>query len=339
METLLGAEPRFRGGLRKVANGVYAWLQPNGSWGESNAALIVGEGESLLIDTLWTPALTARMLDRMKRHTGSAPITRVFNTHADGDHWWGNEHLAGSEIMATEAAAEEMAELSPEALQQFQRVGQMAARVGGVPVSYPGRSRLSSLGGLVGRMLGSYDYSGISLTPPTRTFSGTHELDGGGRRVELIEVGPAHTFGDAIVHVPDARVVIAADILFIGVTPIMWAGTVDNWIAAIDRVIELGPDVIVPGHGPLTDMEGARLVQDYWRYVDAAARRRFADGKSARAAAAEVLRSEEFASTPYAKWGDRERMAVSMHTIRRGTPRPVGGAERIRVLSDAASLA
>ena len=157
--------------------------------------------------------------------------------------------------------------------------------------------------------------------------------------MELIAVGPAHTFGDAIVHVPDARVVIAADILFIGVTPIMWAGTVDNWIAAIERVIDLQPEAIVPGHGPLTDVDGARSVQDYWRYVDAAARRRFADGRSPRAAAAEVLHSQEFASTPYAEWGDRERMAVSMHTIRRGAPRPVGGAERIRVLSDAATVA
>lgn len=339
METLLGAEPRFRGGLRKVADGVHAWLQPNGSWGESNAALIVGEGESLLVDTLWTPALTARMLDRMKRHTGAAPITRVVNTHADGDHWWGNEHFAGREIVASDAAAAEMAELSPQMLQQFQRLGEMAARAGNVPLPYPGRARLASLGRLVAGMLGSYDYSGITLTAPTRTFSGTLALEVGGRRVELIEVGPAHTFGDTIVHVPDARVVIAADILFIGATPIMWAGPVDNWIDAIDRVIDLEPEVIVPGHGPPTDVGGARTVQDYWRYVDASARRRFAGGQSPRAAAAAILAGPEFASSPFASWDNPERLAVSMHTIRRGKPRPVSGAERIRVLSDAAVLA
>ena len=339
METLLGAEPRFRGGLRKVAAGVHAWLQPNGSWGESNAVLIVGEGESLLIDTLWTPALTARMLDRMKRLTRAAPITRLVNTHADGDHWWGNEHLAGREIVASRAAAEEMTELTPQALQQFQRLGELVTRAGDLPLPYPGRARLASLGQLVGGMLGSYDYSNITLTPPTRTFSGALELDVGGRRVELIEVGPAHTFGDTIVHVPDVRVVIAADILFIGVTPIMWAGTADNWIAAIDRLIDLGPAAIVPGHGPPTDVGGARTVQDYWRHVDAAARRRFADGESPRVAAAAVLGSQEFTSSPFAAWDNPERLAVNMHTIRRGTARPVRPAERIRALSDAAALA
>ncbi len=338
METLLGAEPRFRGGLRKVADGVHAWIQPNGSWGESNAALIVGDGESLLIDTLWTPDLTARMLERMKRHTAGAPITRLVNTHADGDHWWGNQHLAGKEIVATEAASEEMGELSPDKLLRLRHTGEAFARGGRLRLPYPGRSWASSLGRLLEEMLGAYDFSGISLTPPTRTFSGTLELDVGGRRVELIEVGPAHTFGDAIVHVPDAGVVIAADILFIGVTPVMWAGPVDNWIAAIDRILELEPAVIVPGHGPPTDVAGARLLQRYWRYVDAAARRRFAAGRSPREAAAEVLQGEEFRDGPFAEWDNPERLAINMHTIRRGEAKRIGVPERLRVVADAGAL-
>jgi cyclase len=338
METLLGGEPRFKGGLRKVADGVYAWLQPNGSWGESNAALIVGEGESLLVDTLWTPALTERMLESMKRHTARAPITRLVNTHADGDHWWGNEHLAGVEIVATDAAREEMGELSPEALLKMRGAMGVLGRVGSVPVPFPGRARPAALAGLVDGMLGAYDFSGITLTPPTRTFSGTLELDVGGRRVEVIEVGPAHTLGDAIVYVPDASVVIAADILFIGVTPVMWAGPVDNWIAAIDRILALEPAAIVPGHGPLTNRKAVELLRDYWRYVDAAARRRFAAGESPRAAAAAVLASEEFRAQPFAGWANRERLAINLHTIRRGAPKPISGATRLRVLSDVAAL-
>jgi glyoxylase-like metal-dependent hydrolase (beta-lactamase superfamily II) len=141
------------------------------------------------------------------------------------------------------------------------------------------------------------------------------------------------------VHVPDARVVIAADILFIGVTPVMWAGPVENWIAAIDRVVDLDPVTIVPGHGPPTDVAGALLLKDYWRYVDAAARRRFAAGRSPGAAAADVLESEEFRAAPFARWDNPERLAINMHTVRRGEPRPVGGPERLRVLSDAGALA
>jgi glyoxylase-like metal-dependent hydrolase (beta-lactamase superfamily II) len=338
VETLLGAEPRFKGGLRKVGDGVYAWLQPNGSWGESNAALVVGDGESLLVDTLWTPALTERMLDAMKRHTDRAAIKRVVNTHADGDHWWGNEKLAGVEIVATEAAAEEMAEVSPEVVVKLQSAGQVLGRGARLPDRLPGRSSATGLATLVEDMLGAYDFSDITLTPPTRTFAGTLELDVGGRTVEVIEVGPAHTFGDAIVHVPDAKVVIAADILFIGVTPVMWAGPVDNWIAAIDRILALEPSAVVPGHGPPTNREGVERLRDYWRYVDAAARRRFAAGESPRAAAAAMLHSEEFQSKPFAAWDNPERLAINMHTIRRGEAKPVSGPQRLRVMADAGSL-
>jgi cyclase len=78
---------RFDGGLREVAPGIHAWLQPNGTWGESNAALVVGDGASLLVDTLWDVRLTARMLDAMRPLTDGAPIATLVNTHSDGDHW------------------------------------------------------------------------------------------------------------------------------------------------------------------------------------------------------------------------------------------------------------
>src|SRR5438874_979932 len=98
--SLLGRAARFEGGLNEVADGVYAWLQPNGDWGESNAAVIAGDGEAVLIDTLWTPSLTGRMLDAMAQRVPN-PIRTLVNTHSDGDHVWGNQLLAGTEIIAT----------------------------------------------------------------------------------------------------------------------------------------------------------------------------------------------------------------------------------------------
>jgi glyoxylase-like metal-dependent hydrolase (beta-lactamase superfamily II) len=80
---------RYGGGLAEVGPGVHAWLQPNGLLGESNAALVVGDGASLLIDTLWDPPLTRRMLAAMAPLIRAAPIETLVNTHSDGDHWWG----------------------------------------------------------------------------------------------------------------------------------------------------------------------------------------------------------------------------------------------------------
>ena len=124
--------------------------------------------------------------------------------------------------------------------------------------------------------------------PPTRTFDGRLDLDVGGRDVELIEVGPAHTAGDTIVHVPDAKTVYTGDILFIGGTPIVWAGPLSNWIAACDLMLGLDVDIVVPGHGPVTDKAGVAAVRDYLAYVDARGDARFDAGLDAFDAAREI---------------------------------------------------
>src|ERR1700739_3636919 len=97
--SLLGRPARYETGLKDLGHDTYAWLQPNGDLGESNAGLIVGDGESLLIDTLWDLRLTRRMLDAMAPRTATAPLNRLVNTHGDPDHCWGNQLLQGAEII------------------------------------------------------------------------------------------------------------------------------------------------------------------------------------------------------------------------------------------------
>ena len=99
--------------------------------------------------------------------------------------------------------------------------------------------------------------------------------------MNLLEVGPAHTAGELIVHVPDASVVFCGDILFIGGTPIIWEGPLANWVTACDRILEWGCEGVVPGHGPLTDASGVRGVRDYLVFVDGASRQRHEAGMSA----------------------------------------------------------
>ncbi len=137
----------------------------------------------------------------------------------------------------------------PALLTRLAPVGTLAGLVGRVPL-LPGGASLRGFAAFNG-LLSAYEFGGIKPRLPGRTFTGAETLDVGGRRVELIEVGPAHTTGDAIAWLPDARVAFAGDILFNGVTPIMWAGPVGNWIAAIERIEALDPAVVVGGHGPI----------------------------------------------------------------------------------------
>jgi cyclase len=333
---------RFEGGLAEVGPGVHAWLQPNGALGESNAGLVQGEGASLLVDTLWDPRLTRRMLAAMAPLLAQAPIETVVNTHSDGDHWWGNQEVAGAEIVAGEAAAAVMGAQSPAEMKRFGRLAGALRLAGSLPLPYPRRADIGTIAAYVGGALAPFAFDEVRLVPPTRTFSGRIELGVGGREVSLIEVGPAHTPGDLIVWVPDARIAIAADILFIGVTPIMWTGPLERWIAALERLLELGAERLVPGHGPVCGPDEVGRLIDYWRWLDQAAGSRLDAGRSPAEAARELVLGEEIAERGFAGWLAPERALVSIATIdahRRGVPKPSGPRELVGAFFRMALLA
>ncbi|MFL5865749.1 MAG: MBL fold metallo-hydrolase [Thermoleophilaceae bacterium] len=347
--TLFGKPARFEGGLHEVAPGVFAWLQPNGEWGESNAGLVVGDGGALLIDTLWDPRLTRLMLDAIDERVG-VPIEVVVNTHSDGDHVWGNQLLEGTRMVATHAAIELIRHEPPSALQRFKSAAPWLKRLGALPLPVVGslplpvlpRLHLRELGAYIEAMLAPYDFSDVRLTVPGEGFSGGLMGDAGGREVRLHEVGPAHTAGDLIAHVPDARVVFAADVLFIGVVPVMWAGPTSNWIAALDRILSLDPAVIVPGHGPPCGRAEVEALRDYLAWVDDEAGPRLAAGRSVLEISRELVLGGEYQRAPWADWDAPEGIVITVATIdrhRRGEARAVGARERAGLFAQVATLA
>ena len=284
-------------GLKDIGNGLYAWLQPDGGWGWSNAGLIRDGEASLLVDTLFDMALTRDMLTAMEDATGigAGRIGTIVNTHANGDHCHGNGCCPQAEIIASEASAREMAEVPPATLAMFKAAG----------------AKLGPAGAYFADVFAPFDFDNVEERTPTKTFSGAMDMKVGDKAVRLIEVGPAHTGGDVLVHVPGDRAVFTGDILFIDGTPLMWAGPVANWIRACETIIAMDVDVIVPGHGPITDKAGVRRVADYLAYVDGEARKRFDAGLPMREAALDIALGD------YSSWGDAERIAVNVDSLYR----------------------
>jgi cyclase len=283
-------------GLHELGDGLHAFLQPDGGWGWSNAGLIVGDGASLLIDTLFDLNLTAEMLGAMAPVLAGSPLSGAFNTHGNGDHCYGNQLLPDAmPIYATDVAAEEIRAVPPAAAHTLFKETDLGA-------DFVAWARAA---------FGPFDWTGIETRAPTDTFSGETTIDVGEREVRLIEVGPAHTSGDAIAYVPDAAAVFTGDILFAASTPVIWAGPVSSWLAAAERILSLEPRVIVPGHGPLATAQMVRDLQEYLRFVQRESRQRFAAGMDAVAAA------DEIDLGPYADWGDAERIAVNVEMIYR----------------------
>lgn len=109
------AKWQFTKGLHDIGNGIFAYLQPDGGWGWSNAGLIVDGEETLLVDTLFTPPLTQDMLDIMRDAAPAANnIGKLVNTHANADHVWGNQLVKDAEIIASSGCAEEFDHFLPE---------------------------------------------------------------------------------------------------------------------------------------------------------------------------------------------------------------------------------
>ena len=308
---------RFEKGLQQTGNGLYAWLQPDGGWGWSNAGLIVDGDQSLLVDTLFDAKLTQEMLDVMSDVAGisAAEINTVVNTHANGDHTHGNGLCTSAEVIASAASAREMEAFTPQMMQGFMDAA----------------DQLGDAGLYLKEIFGPFDFRQVAEKLPTRTFSGDLQLQVGGKRVELIEVGPAHTRGDVLVYVPEDKTVFTGDILFIDGTPLMWAGPVANWIAACDRIIAMQADVIVPGHGPITDAAGVRRGQEYLVYIQAETRTRFEAGLSVREAALDISLRQ------FDSWGDAERIAINVDTLYRefsGSRSPVDNVALFALMAE-----
>lgn len=305
-------------GLHDLGNSVYAYLQPDGSWGWSNAGLITDGEASLLVDTLFDLKLTQEMLDTMRRSVPAAShIDMVVNTHANGDHCYGNQLVADAQIIASKRTAEEMLELPPQ---------QLAFLMRQTPA-------LGQVGEFLSRIFSPFDFENISLTSPKQTFEGEMTLKVGDKEVHLIEVGPAHTRGDTLVYIPTDRVVFTADILFIGGHPIAWAGPVSNWIRACDRILAMDVETIVPGHGPITGKHGVTEFKSYLEYVVHETRKRYEAGMPPFEAAKDLPLDR------YASWTESERISVTVAAIYRELSGDQSRLDTISAFGEMAELA
>ena len=288
---------QYTQGLHELGNNLYAWLQPDGGWGWSNAGMICDSGQSLLVDTLYDVPLTETML---RAYRGVAPdsmrdINLLINTHRNGDHCNGNCCCGEARIIAHRNTRDKMLQESP-------------AMMAGL---LEGAADMGELGAYLTHCFGAFDFASVRQTLPTQVFDDELSLSVGTKRVQLKYVGPAHTDGDILVYVPDDKTLYTGDMLFIEGHPILWDGPVQNWLDACEYMLGLDVDAIVPGHGPITNKTGVRAVYDYFAYISSEARRRFEAGMSYEEAARDI------ALTDYDSWGDAERIIINCATLYR----------------------
>jgi cyclase len=268
--------------LHEVVDGVFAWVQPDGSWWLNNAGAVAGADGTVIIDTCATAERTGRFLAAVSRATDGAPVRVAANTHEHGDHTYGNSllpaeaTLIGHERMRANLLVDPVIDRCPPLWAPRPDWGPVTRRVPNVVT----RSDLT-------------------------VFTGE-------RRIDLLHPGhPAHTTGDLVAWLPAEQVLFTGDLVFAGLTPLVVAGSVDGARRALDWLAALEPEHVVPGHGPLVPSADLPTVladhERYYRFVAEVAADAHRDGIGALAAA---QRADLGA---FAGWADAERLVLNLH--------------------------
>jgi cyclase len=285
--------------MKQVSDHCFAVLNEKNRVCDANSGLI-NLGGGVVIDTQSDLRHAQEMIDLFSRVWPGMP-NRVINTHEDGDHVWGNQLFEGAEIIAHSSVPERMKIVAdPEETRHLMASVQNPATCEAMRAVHPGLVAAGK------QLAEDYDLTGVELVFPTTVFDKQHELNLNGTHVHLTHVGPCHQCGDTIIHVPDERVVFAGDVLFRRCTPMGWTGTYADWIRCLDLLIDLAPEAIVPGHGPVCGVEGVVEMKSYLEYVLAESRRCFEKELSAMEAAKLI----DFG--PYGDWKAPARLYMNI---------------------------
>ncbi|MGI5328105.1 MBL fold metallo-hydrolase [Actinomadura nitritigenes] len=264
-------EPR----LEEVSDGVFAYLQPDGTWWINNTGFLAAERGVISVDACSTERRTRAYLDAIRTVT-DRPVRTLVNTHHHGDHTFGNYLFSGATIVGHERTRE-------------------SALAWGKPFDEPFWTKV--------------EWGGVEVEPPFLTYTGGVTLWAGELRCEVRHVGTAaHTTNDSIVWIPERRVLFCGDLLFNGGTPFVMQGSVAGAIRVLEEVVApLDAATIVPGHGPVAGPELIGRVLGYLRFLQATA----AEGKAAGVSPLEAAREADLGE--YAELTDSERIVGNLH--------------------------
>jgi cyclase len=283
------------GELREISEGVYAYLQADGSWYINNTGFLVSGTGVISVDAAATERRTRAYLDAIETVT-NRPIRTLVNTHHHGDHTHGNYLMRGATIVGHERCREAMQDtLMPPP---------------------PG-------------IWSDVDWGNLEPAPPFLTYTDGVTLWSGDLRCDVRYVGtPAHTTNDSIVHIPERSVVFTGDLLFNGGTPFALQGSVTGWIEVLEAVLRpLGAQTLVPGHGPVCGPDVIDDMLAYLRFIQSTARQAKAAGLSPLEAARDTGLGE------FKDLLDSERIVGNLHRAyleldgaERGAPVDLAGA-------------
>lgn len=233
--------------LEEVAGGVFAAVVTPGVGAMGNAAIVDLGERTLVFDTFLTTAAARELRDAAERLTGR-PTSLVVNSHRHADHVMGNQVFVPDAVVVSTANTRERLRISPLFQQLPGLIAGLEERIAG---ERDEASRAALSADLADYCLLSAEAHDLHRVLADLTFDQQLTLHGSRRRAELITYGGGHTSSDAFLHLPDDRVALMGDLLFVGSHPGFAHGDPREWQRILRQVRELDLEHVVPGHGPV----------------------------------------------------------------------------------------
>ncbi|GGS69946.1 MBL fold metallo-hydrolase [Planobispora rosea] len=261
--------------VEEVSDGVYAYIQPDGSWWINNTGFLAGRRGVISIDSCATERRTTAYREAIRAVT-DRPVTTLVNTHHHGDHTFGNFAFPEATIVGHEQTRERVIE---EGISEY-------LDVAWTPV----------------------EWGDLRTDPPFLTYTDGVTLYSDDLRCEVRHVGvAAHTTNDSIVWIPERRVLFSGDLVFNESTPFVLMGSVVGALRVLDDLEALGARTIVPGHGGVCGPGALGQVRGYLRFVLDTAER----GRKAGLSPLETARETDLGE--YGGMRDSERIVGNLH--------------------------
>ncbi|WP_413810770.1 MBL fold metallo-hydrolase [Streptomyces sp. OE57] len=265
--------------VSEISDGVFAYVQPDGTWWINNTGFVVAGDRVVAIDSCATEKRSRRLHATIDKLT-KKPVRTLINTHHHGDHTHGNYVFSEATVVAHEECRKALINEGPPET---------------APVAGSGT-------------WGEREWGAVRLAPPFVTFTESVNVYADDLLCEVRHLGmPAHTTNDAVVWIPERKVLFAGDLLFNGGTPFLLAGSLHGALEVVEMLKRFSADVIVPGHGPVGGPEIIDEVLDYLRFVREVAQSAHAAGLTPLQAARETDLGR------FAALSDSERLVGNLH--------------------------
>jgi cyclase len=226
----------------KIAEGVYAIVSPasdfpneeNLGW-NSNSAFVITDDGLLVFDTGSSKTI-GKALIKTIRTVSKAPIKWVINSHSHGDHWLGNGAFAAEkpqEMIASNVAIDLM---NKNGFEWVDRFNNMTGGATGNFTPVPAKDAV--------------------VKAVTREF--------GDVEVQILFSGNSHSPGDIVFWLPEKKLLLTGDTMYTKRPPATFDSNVKQWIAFLGELEKLQPKVVMPGHGPVSDVKAVTHLRDYF---------------------------------------------------------------------------